>query len=438
MRRIPRIAALLMTTGLTTLTLATPPAHADDNSVYRALDGAATTTDDQLATLRFWLGPNLDSAAKLQRPFGAAAYTANNDTKEHTDYAGKVPNKRENVPDAGDAGKLYTGTGAIAKTAGKLFYVETGTAPTQSDSNDKPGDYNYLGQKLPQPADPDDPWVDVTAFTRTVSGGTTTDSWTGVCSADSVDSANRSTIMSAGHCTEASHVLSKTGDPSYTSVQMSKWIFIPGYVGITDHGATGTDTSLSQAAPYGVWVAGHVYTTPYWDDWARGQAGRDTESLDLNAFGYDVAAMTVADPQHPGSRLADVVGSQHVAFNAPANQNITAFGYPQGPNPQFGQYYGGRSPAVCAGSSFGDVAGTGSTGAGGVPGLQDHGLWCTLTEGASGGPMLYDYDSSTGTGTQISVISFKEPLGTSGLYVMGPQFGSVVEGVYDAIGALTP
>lgn len=445
MRSLRRLTPLALL-GLfcsSTIVLAAPAAHAGTGAVYRPVDGAATTQAEQLDTLHYWLGPDLGSAAKLERPFAAASYTTTNDAKNHTSYAGAVPNMRENVPDSGDAGRLYDGGGSVATTAGKLFYVETGTRATDTDDSDGTedvsGDYNYLGDPPAASPTTDDPWVDDVAIHRVVNGdGTTTDSWTGVCSANAVVSANKSTILTAGHCAEAAVYLGTRGTPAYDHVTMGKWIFVPGFTGITDHGPTGTDTSLAQAAPDGVWVATHAYTTPYWDDWAHGLAGRDTTSLDLNAMGYDMSAMTVVDPQHPGRTLTDTVGASEVMFDAPANQPITTFGYPQNPNTATGQYFGGRSLATCRGDSFSDVAGTGGSGPNGEPGLQDHGLWCNLTEGSSGGPMFYDFDTATGTGTQISVVSFKEPPIPEGPYLMGPQFGSMVEGVYDAIESTTP
>ena len=412
-------------------------AHADYNPVYRPVAGASSTHDEQLATLAYWLGPDYDSAAKLEQPFAAAAYTANADAKNGTKYASHVPNLREFVPDRGNSGKLYSGTGAVTRTVGKLFFVETGVRARVA--TDQTGDHNYLGELLTDDSaydDAADPWVHTVGYHEVVdeTTNTTTDSWTGVCSADSVVSANGSTVLTAGHCVEAPPVLARKGSPAYDRAQMSKWIFVPGFVGITGHGSTGTDTTLAQAAPSGVWVASRVYTTPYWDDWTAGQSGRNDNALDLNAMGYDVAAMTVVNPLSPDTTLAGVVGAQNVAFDTAMNQNITAFGYPQVPDSLYGQFFGGRSLATCTGSSFSDILGTGNTGPGNVPGLKDHGLWCTLNEGSSGGPMFYDYDAATGTGTQVSVISFPEPPE----YIMGPQFGSVVQGVYDAIEDLAP
>jgi hypothetical protein len=79
------------------------------------------------------------------------------------------------------------------------------------------------------------------------------------------------------------------------------------------------------------------------------------------------------------------------------------------PNTGYGQYFSGRSLATCNGQSFGDILG-------------------------SGGPLFYNYNAATGTGTQISVVAFQEPPQC----LMGPQFGSIVQGVYNAIQSTTP
>jgi hypothetical protein len=106
------------------------------------------------------------------------------------------------------------------------------------------------------------------------------------CSGDAVTSANKSTVLTAGHCV-------KLEGKFHTD-----WVFVPAY----DNGN----------APFGTWTARQTMATPQW-----------VASEDIN---FDVGA-AVVNPLG-GQRLTDVVGAQGVAFNQARGQSMYAFGFP--------------------------------------------------------------------------------------------------------------
>ncbi|GAA4976334.1 peptidase [Kineococcus glutinatus] len=197
-----------------------------------------------------------------------------------------------------------------------------------------------------------------------------------VCSGSSVESGNRSTVVTAGHC------LTEGG------VDATDVAFVPGY--------------SAGNAPYGTWVATALSTTSQW---------RDGDQATAAAMNYDVGFAVVA-PRPDGARLADVVGAFPIAFDAPAGQRLAVFGYPSSAP------YDGQSLQHCRGRGFADTS----------PQSTDLGVNCFMTGGSSGGPWLSGFDGSTGTVT--SVVSFSYAGADSVLY--GPRFGAVVREVYTA------
>lgn len=193
---------------------------------------------------------------------------------------------------------------------------------------------------------------------------------TAACSGSAVTSANRSVVITAGHCV-------KLGGQYHTN-----WVFVPGY----DNGQQ----------PFGTWVATKLVTTPQW---------HATE--DVN---YDVAAAVVA-PQN-GNSLTDVVGGQGIAFNQARKQQMYAFGYPAAAP------YDGSRLIYCSGVSFDDFLIT-----------RDHGLNCDMTGGASGGPWFVGFNESTGAGMLNSVNSFKYVFAST--WMFGPYFGNEAQAVYN-------
>lgn len=190
------------------------------------------------------------------------------------------------------------------------------------------------------------------------------------CSGNAVTSANKSVVMTAGHCVKLEGAFH------------TNWVFVPGY----DHGAR----------PHGTWSATKLLTTPQW------QANED-----LN---FDVGAAVVAP--NDGQRLTDVVGSQGIAFNQPRGQQMYAYGFPAAAP------YDGESLIYCSGRVFNDFLTS-----------NDLGMTCDMTGGSSGGPWFLKFDESTGTGLQNSVNSFKYNFMPN--WMFGPYFGADAQRLYE-------
>jgi hypothetical protein len=190
------------------------------------------------------------------------------------------------------------------------------------------------------------------------------------CSGNAVTSANRSVVITAGHCVK------------YQGTWHTDWVFVPGY----DNGS----------APYGEWAARLTLTTPQWE-----------ASEDIN---YDVGA-AVVQPLN-GSYLTDVVGAQGIAFNQARGQDMYAFGYPAA------DPYDGTTLIYCSGSTITDPFFS-----------NDHGMSCDMTGGSSGGPWFSDFDEATGTGIQSSVNSFGYTFLPG--YMFGPYFGADAQALYE-------
>ncbi|MFC4584451.1 trypsin-like serine peptidase [Sphaerisporangium corydalis] len=189
------------------------------------------------------------------------------------------------------------------------------------------------------------------------------------CSGTAVTSANKSVVITAGHCV-------KLGGAFHTN-----WVFVPGY----DNGSR----------PYGTWIATNLLTTTQWN-----------ATEDMN---YDMAAAVVAPLN--GQLLTDVVGGQGVAFNQARGRQMYAFGYPAA------SPYNGSKLIYCAGRVFEDYLVS-----------TDQGLSCDMTGGSSGGGWFQNFDQRTGAGTLNSVNSFKYNFAP--YWMFGPYFGPEAQAVY--------
>ncbi|MEV5598435.1 peptidase [Streptomyces sp. NPDC052496] len=218
------------------------------------------------------------------------------------------------------AGAPWTGGGAVTNTAGRVFFT-------------------YQG--------------------RTAS-----------CSGNAVTSANKSTVITAGHCVKLN------------GAWHTDWVFVPGY--------------HDGQAPYGKWAASKTLSTPQW-----------TASEDIN---FDVGAAVVAPVG--GQRLTDVVGGQGLAFNTGYNKPMYAFGYPAAAP------YDGSKLIYCSGNTIKDPLFS-----------TDHGLSCNMTGGSSGGPWFTSFNEATGAGLQSSVNSFGYTFLPNRMF--GPYFGDDAENLYD-------
>lgn len=198
-----------------------------------------------------------------------------------------------------------------------------------------------------------------------------------VCSGSSVQSDNENLVLTAGHCLHE-------GPGQYAS----NFVFVPAYSG----------DGRTQTGPFGTWAAAELVTTTQW------AASGD--------FAYDVGFATMA-PQGGTTNLADVVGSQGIAFNQGRGLAVHAFGYPAA------SPYDGKTLTYCSGTTVRDPYG-------GDP----QGLVCNMTGGSSGGPWYTGFSAGTGTGTAYSVNSYRYTGGRHSDKMFGPYFGSVIESLY--------
>jgi V8-like Glu-specific endopeptidase len=201
-----------------------------------------------------------------------------------------------------------------------------------------------------------------------------------LCSASTVASANRDTVVTAGHCV-------KDG----TGAWAENWIFVPGY--------------RDGAGPYGGFPARRLFVGAGW-------SGRGDDD-------YDVAmvALATSTGKPDGRHVADAAGTQAIGFGRPRGRQVYGFGYPT-----TGRYDGDRL-VYCSGRPHPDSH------SGPRDRTSAQGLRCDMTQGSSGGPWLAGFDTTRGTGTITSVSSFKYADDAGTMY--GPYFGRAVRTLYD-------
>lgn len=192
------------------------------------------------------------------------------------------------------------------------------------------------------------------------------------CSGDAVNSGNKSIVATAGHCV----VDADTGEV------YQNWIFIPGY----DHGNR----------PHGTFTASSLH-------WMPERIGDSDPTWD--------AAFATMSPLN-GVNLVDAVGGEGIGFDQTPGQYVYSFGY-------------GGSDAEGNGEQLNWCAGT-EVFESGHPGGGIWGIDCVQTGGSSGGPFLQNFDTSSGTGTQIGNISV-----SSGDYEWHPYYGSEAHDAYN-------
>ncbi|WP_028266334.1 trypsin-like serine peptidase [Arthrobacter sp. MA-N2] len=191
-----------------------------------------------------------------------------------------------------------------------------------------------------------------------------------VCSGNAVVSDNDSTVATAGHCVNE-------GPGAF----VQNFVFVPAY--------------LNGTAPYGIWPAKALYTTPQWR--TAGDIRYDT--------GFAVTATV------HGRHLADVVGASGVEFNADRGLSYQAFGYPAAPP------FDGQSLKSCSGDATKDPIN---------PQFKAQGIPCDMTGGSSGGPWMVDSERDS---FQNSITSYGYPGGPALIY--GPYWGSVIRDAYE-------
>jgi len=321
MRKTPAavLAGALLTSGVLGLAGGPADAKAQQRSPVASHRTAAASATGAKQVRQYWTKDRMRSAT----PKVVQARPSTSTVK-----AGKpvvVKGKPGSGSTDGYLGGPWTKGGNVVKTTGKVFFTE--------------GSTNY------------------------------------VCSGSSVQSTNKSTVTTAGHCVNE-------GPGAF----VTNFVFVPAY----DHGA----------APYGKFAASRLFTTSQW------QGSGD--------FNYDVG-MAKVGRNASGQLLADAVGSQGIAFNTSRPVFAYSFGYPQA------SPYDGTTLDYCSGTTSNDTAG----------GTNDYRLACNMTGGSSGGPWFRDFNGSTGT--QISVNSFGYRGEKNAMY--GPYFGSVIQSLYTTVQA---
>ncbi|WP_210725633.1 trypsin-like serine peptidase [Arthrobacter silvisoli] len=195
-----------------------------------------------------------------------------------------------------------------------------------------------------------------------------------VCSGNSVASANKSTVSTAGHCLNE-------GPGAFAT----NFVFVPAY--------------LNGAAPYGKWTARALYTTSQWS------SGGDIQ--------YDTGFAVVSTLN--GQSLSDAVGASGVEFNAARGLSYKAFGYPAA------SPFDGQSLKACTGTAHDDTINPGGT---------TQGIPCDMTGGSSGGPWFIGSNSD---GYQNSINSYG--YGSRSTTMYGPYWGSVIQQAYGTASA---
>ncbi|HEU0103149.1 MAG TPA: hypothetical protein VFR07_12600 [Mycobacteriales bacterium] len=204
-------------------------------------------------------------------------------------------------------------------------------------------------------------------------------SWN-VCSGTAINTANKSLVMTAGHCVYNSDP-DGNGRVDGNGYYYEDFRFCPGF---------------ESTCKLGVWYYRLGDTTP---SWYHGVGAARTYD-----WSDDVAVLVMK--RNPSGYLVNVVGGQGITFNEPVNQVRTAMGYPA-PDPRFPYYYNGLDLIYCQGTD--SLAASRTK------------VWlpCRMTGGSSGGPWL-SWVNNSWLGYVNSVNSHK-PYGAE--YMEGPYFG---------------
>jgi hypothetical protein len=199
------------------------------------------------------------------------------------------------------------------------------------------------------------------------------------CSGSAVHSANKNLVATAGHCAFDFRQAKAVED----------WIFIPGYTSddATDLGIyVGHTLNLHQSfASLGDFDYDYAFVTVN-----RGFAWQVDK--DVNGQPKKDAKGNPVYRAVDKGRLEDNVGGQGFLWNQKLKTATYAFGYPAGAQPDGSRPYNGSALKWCYSKSTMRVT---------APNwLLNRGisLSCTFTSGASGGPWLIRYNSSTRSG----------------------------------------
>ncbi|MEV4565938.1 hypothetical protein AB0K12_19430 [Nonomuraea sp. NPDC049419] len=131
-------------------------------------------------------------------------------------------------------------------------------------------------------------------------------------------------------------------------------------------------------------------------------------------------------------RLGDNVGGQGFAWNQPTGKAIRVFGYPAAAHPDGNKNYTGITPKWCYGKTTKKLVGSAAKK------IEEHvALKCAMTEGADGGPWLYNYSNAKRLGYVNGVTStFNDQDGNGRVdYISSPYFDGETNTVYKAAAA---
>jgi len=321
-KRFWRPALVLAASGLAAVTAFVAPsatAAPAPSTVHVAADTAA----EARAVSAVWTPEAMRNAVPLDRllPAADAKKLTQDVRKGRSQVVAPTAQPGEVTPMAFPSGGApWTGGGAVVSTAGRVFFT-------------------YQGRQAS-------------------------------CSGNAVTSANKSVVITAGHCV-------KLDGAFHTN-----WAFVPAY--------------NNGNAPYGTWTARVLRATPQW-----------VATEDIN---YDIGAAVVN--QLNGQSLTDVVGGQGVAFNQARGQNMYAFGWPAAAP------YDGTRMIYCSGRVFNAFLSNGI------------GMTCDMTGGSSGGPWFLQFSEATGTGIVNSVNSYK--INFVPTWMFGPYFGADAQNLYNS------
>ncbi|OUE22420.1 hypothetical protein BFL36_10015 [Clavibacter michiganensis] len=192
------------------------------------------------------------------------------------------------------------------------------------------------------------------------------------CSANVVESANRSTIATAGHCLTQKQVFSE------------HIVFYPAY-----------DSGESQ---YGAWPVITGYTPSGW------YQGNDADQGDDTAF-------LAVQRDDSGRDIQSVVGASPVLFDQSGAEHASAYGYPAAGR------FDGETLQWCPGQ-------------GEAVSAEQIAIPCDMNAGTSGGPILAgDYTNSP----QFANVAERYADGT---HVLGPVWKAVEHSAYDLTAAV--
>ncbi|MFJ9007996.1 trypsin-like serine peptidase [Streptomyces canus] len=253
------------------------------------------------------------------------------------------------------------------------------------------------------------PWTGSDTLSRTVGRLFFTDHGEDAsCTATIVASANRSTVVTAGHCVNSTDLLGENNQ--WTTNVM----FVPGY--------------RDGRAPYGKFVGRLGVADATWLQY---------DAIDSLRFdGYD-QAFVVLNTGSKGRKVQDAVGAaQRIGFDRPGDRTAYEFGYPRSASDLAREglpEYTGARLAFCAGPTREDP---------GTPDFPEpRGEWgsaCVMGGGSSGGPRMAAFDPATGLGTVVgdnTHSAFFTPAGgvcdgsddpACSRYLVGPQFTSAI------------